>query len=61
MRNSLRKLEGIHSIEVDLELEEAYVRYSPARVGVQAMTKVTAEIGFPSTVKSMTGELDTDS
>lgn len=56
MRNSLRKLDGIHAIEVDLELEEAYVRYSTARVAVQAMTKATTDIGFPSTVLPATSE-----
>ena len=51
MRNSLRKLEGIHSIEVDLELEEAYVRYAPGIVDVQALIKASTDIGFPASVK----------
>lgn len=51
MRNSLRKLEGIHHIEVDLEFEEAIVRYSPDVVGVDAMIEATTAIGFPSAIK----------
>lgn len=48
MRNSLRWLEGIHSVEVDIELEEAIVLYSPTLVSVKEMTKATTDIGFPS-------------
>lgn len=51
MRNSLRKLNGIQSIEVDLEFEEAYVRYSPEIIDVQTMTEATKAIGFPSAIK----------
>lgn len=51
MRNSLRKLEGIQSIDVDLEFEEAIVRYMPDKVDVQAMIRATTDIGFPSSLK----------
>lgn len=53
MRNSLRKLEGIESVEVDLEFEEAIVRFSPEVVDVQAMIKATTDVGFPSTLQSI--------
>ncbi|MCG8415566.1 MAG: heavy-metal-associated domain-containing protein [Pseudomonadales bacterium] len=51
MRSSLRKLEGIQSVEVDLDLEEAIVRYVPELVTIEAMTKATTAIGFPSSEK----------
>lgn len=55
MRNSLRKLEGIQSIEVDLEFEEAIVRYLPDKVDVQAMIQATTDIGFPSSLQPVDG------
>lgn len=60
MRNSLRKLEGIHEIEVDLEFEEAIVRYSPASVTVQAMVEATTAIGFPSALKPEASDVSLD-
>jgi mercuric ion binding protein len=61
VRNSLRKLEGIHSVEVDLELAEALVRYSPDVVDVRAMVDATSNIGFPSAVKNTSlGSQDQD-
>ena len=51
MRNSLKRLEGIESIDIDYDAEEAIVVYSPAVVDTQAMVKATTDIGFPSTVK----------
>jgi copper chaperone CopZ len=55
VRNSLRKLDGIQSIDVDLEYEEAIVRYMPNKVDVQAMIQATTEIGFPSSLKPVDG------
>jgi copper chaperone CopZ len=56
VRNSLRKLEGIHSVDVDIEFEEAIVRYSPALVNIEAMTKAITDIGFPSSLKPVAGD-----
>lgn len=52
MRNSLKRLEGIESIDVDYDAEEAIVVYSPAVINTQAMVKATTDIGFPSAVKA---------
>lgn len=40
-------------MEVDLEFEEAIVRFSPEVVDVQAMIKATTDVGFPSTLQSI--------
>jgi mercuric ion binding protein len=61
VRNSLRKLEGVQSVDVDIEFEEAIVRYTPALLSIDAMTRATTDIGFPSSLKpeSVTGESQT--
>lgn len=51
MRNSLRALKGVRSVEVDYELEQAYVEYSAAEVQPQAMIKATTDVGFPSSLQ----------
>ena len=56
MRNSLKKLEGIASVDVDYDAEEAIVVYSPALVDTLAMVQATTNIGFPSAVKASIGE-----
>ena len=50
VRNSLKRLEGIKSVDVDYGAEEAIVIYLPAAINTQAMVKATTDIGFPSTV-----------
>ena len=52
VRNSLKKLEGIKSVDVDYGAEEAIVIYLPAATNTQAMVEATTDIGFPSTVKT---------
>ena len=51
MRNSLRALEGIRKVEVDLDEEIAVVVYATAVVDTFAMIKATTDIGFPSTLR----------
>jgi copper chaperone CopZ len=51
VRNSLRALKGVKSVEVDYELEQAFVEYSDAEVQPQAMIKATTDVGFPASVQ----------
>lgn len=51
MRNSLKRLEGIESVEIDYDAKEAIVIYSPTVIDTQAMLTATTDIGFPSAVK----------
>lgn len=46
-------------MDVDIEFEEAIVRYSPALVNTESMIKATTDIGFPSSLKPVpvAGEL----
>ena len=51
MRNSLRALEGVRHVEVDLEDKQATVIYTTAVIKTSTMTEATTNIGFPSSVK----------
>lgn len=51
VRNSLKRLEGIESVEIDYDAKEAIVIYSPTVIDTQAMLTATTDIGFPSAVK----------
>jgi mercuric ion binding protein len=56
VRNSLKALDGIKEIEVDLDEQIAIVIYETTKVEVSKMTQATTNIGFPSKVK--TSQLD---
>jgi len=51
VRNSLRALEGIREVEVDLDEEIAIVIYETAKLNVSKMTDATTNVGFPSSIK----------
>lgn len=51
MRNSLRALEGVRYVEVDLDEKMATVVYATAAVKTSAMIEATTNVGFPSSVK----------
>ena len=51
MRNSLRALEGVRQVEVDLDDETAVVVYASNVVQTAALIQATTNIGFPSTIK----------
>ena len=51
MRNSLRALEGIRQVEVDLDEKQATVIYETAKVKISSMIEATTNIGFPSSIK----------
>ena len=51
MSNSLKALEGIRDVEVDLDEQLAIVVYETAKVETSSMIKATTDIGFPSSIK----------
>ncbi len=51
MRNSLRALEGVNEVEVDLEEEIATVIYETAKLNPVRMIEATTDVGFPSSVR----------
>ncbi|MBT7678355.1 MAG: hypothetical protein HN637_07090 [Gammaproteobacteria bacterium] len=51
VRNSLRALEGVREVEVDLDENMAVVIYESAKLNVSKLTEATTNIGFPSVVK----------
>lgn len=52
MRNSLKALEGIRQVEVDLDEKQATVIYETAKIEPLSMIEATTNIGFPSSIKS---------
>ena len=56
MRNSLKALEGIREVEVDLDDEIAIVIYETAKLEISKITEATTNIGFPSSVKKIKQE-----
>ena len=52
MRNSLKALEGIREVKVDLDEKTAVVIYETAKLQVSKITQATTNIGFPSSVKT---------
>lgn len=50
VRNSLRALEGIQQVTVDLEEGTAVVDYVESQVSITTMTRATTDIGFPSSI-----------
>ena len=51
VRNSLRALEGVIQVEVDLDEKLATVIYAIAVVETAALIAATTNVGFPSSIK----------
>ena len=51
MRNSLRKVEGVRKIEVDLDEKTATVIVASKEVEASLLVAATTNIGFPSVVR----------
>ena len=51
MRNSLKKVEGVRNIEVDLDDETATVIVMSKEVDTALLVAATTNIGFPSVVR----------
>ena len=51
VRKALERVEGVHRAEATLEPPQAVVRFDPAKVSVEDLTRATTNAGFPSKQK----------
>jgi mercuric ion binding protein len=51
VKQALTKVQGVSKTDVSYEKKQAVVRFDDTRTTVQALTKATADAGYPSTVK----------
>ncbi len=51
VRKALKKVDGVVSAKADLDSKTATVIYDPDKTNVGALTKATANAGYPSSVK----------
>jgi len=51
VKQALNKVEGVNKTEVSFEKRQAVVSFDDAKTNVQALTKATADAGYPSTAK----------
>ncbi|PKB25293.1 mercuric ion binding protein [Novosphingobium kunmingense] len=51
VKTALAKVAGVERTDVSFEKREAVVTYDDAKTTVAAMTRATADAGYPSTVK----------
>lgn len=53
VRKALEKVPGVDSAKVDFKTKRAVVTFDAAKTTTQALTKATADAGFPSSVKQV--------
>ena len=51
VKQALNKVPGVSKTAVSFEKKEAVVSFDDAKTNLQALTKATADAGFPSTAK----------
>ena len=51
VKRALSKVEGVNKIDVSFEKRQAVVSFDDTKTNVPALTKATANAGFPSTAK----------
>lgn len=51
VKAALSKVAGVSKVEVSFEKLEAVVTFDDAKTNIEALTKATANAGYPSTVK----------
>lgn len=51
VKQALNKVQGVTKAEVSYEKRQAVVSFDDAKTNVQALTKATADAGYPSTAK----------
>ena len=51
VKQSLNKVKGVTKADVSFEKKQAIVSFDNEKTSVQALTKATADAGYPSTVK----------
>lgn len=51
IKKALQKVSGVSKVDVSFEKKEAVVTFDDSKAKVEALTKATANAGYPSTVK----------
>lgn len=51
VKKAISKVPGVSFVEVSYEKKEATVTFDDAKASIEALTKATANAGYPSTVK----------
>ena len=51
VKQALSKVKGVDKAEVSYEKKQAVVSFDDAKTNVQALTKATADAGYPSTAR----------
>ena len=51
VKQALSKVQGVSKTEVSYEKKQAVVSFDDAKTNIQALTKATANAGYPSTAK----------
>lgn len=51
IKKALGRVQGVSKVEVDYDSKEVIVSFDDAKTNVEALTKATANAGFPSTLK----------
>jgi mercuric ion binding protein len=51
VRKALEKVPGVETAQVDFKTKRAVVAFDPAKTSPEALTRATADAGFPSSVK----------
>ncbi|MCR6496512.1 mercury resistance system periplasmic binding protein MerP [Thermomonas sp. S9] len=51
VKKALSRVDGVSRIEVNFDRREAVVTFDDAKTNVAALTKATADAGYPSSVK----------
>lgn len=51
VKKAISKVRGVSGVEVSYEKKEATVTFDDAKASIEALTKATANAGYPSTVK----------
>jgi mercuric ion binding protein len=53
VRKAIEKVPGVYSAKVDFKTKRAVVSFDPAKTPPEALTKATADAGYPSNVKQV--------
>ena len=53
VRKALEKVPGVGSAKVDFKTHRAVVAFDPSKTTPEALTKATADAGFPSSVQQL--------
>lgn len=51
IRKALEKVQGVTEVKASFETKTATVSFDPDKANVEALTKATANAGYPSTLK----------